>query len=101
VFAGGNLVWVCGVTPGATFAGLGVGVPGRAVGLIDALGGTGSLPCWIREARCATAGGTAAPAGEARPDTAGAGLPGERPAAAAAGGWLMTLLMIVVLWMFV
>jgi hypothetical protein len=27
--------------------------------LIEALGGTGSLPCWIKVALCATAGGNA------------------------------------------
>jgi hypothetical protein len=66
--------------------------------LIDALGGTGTLPCWISDARIATAGGTAGPAGVARPETAGARLPGERPAT---GGRLMTVLMTVVLWMLV
>jgi hypothetical protein len=45
------------------------GAPGRAPGLIEALGGTGNFPCWISEARCATAGGSpgAAPVGTAPP----------------------------------
>jgi hypothetical protein len=36
-------------------------VPNLAAGLIEALGGTASLPCWISEALCATAGGSAGP----------------------------------------
>jgi len=36
-------------------------VPGLAAGLIEALGGTGNLPCWISEAFCATEGGSAGP----------------------------------------
>ncbi len=64
--------WPCGNALGATFAGNGVfgaafcpagmpGAPGLAAGLIEALGGTGSFPCWISVARCATAGGSAGP----------------------------------------
>ena len=77
---------------GARLAGVAPGVPGRAAGLIAALCGTGSLPCWISEARCATAGGSAGVAAPARPAAA----PGP-PAGAA--GWLITVLMTVVLWM--
>jgi hypothetical protein len=83
-------------------AGVPGGVAGLAVGWIVALGGIGALPCWISAARCATACGTAAPAGLARPATAGARLPGPAPAptpAAGAGGRLITVLMTVVLWM--
>jgi hypothetical protein len=36
------------------------GVPGFTAGLIEALGGTGSFPCWISVALCATEGGRAA-----------------------------------------
>jgi hypothetical protein len=83
--------------------GLGVrlaGVPGLAVTLIDALGGGGILPSWIRFARCATAGGNDGPtiaAAPARRPNACAGAPGASSAAGA--GLLMTVLMIVVLWM--
>jgi hypothetical protein len=98
---------VCGAAgdaaPGVTFVGVAAGVPNRAVGWIAALGGIGALPCWIRAARWTTACGTAGPAGLARPATAGARLPGPGPAgpapAGAAGGWLITVLMTVVLWM--
>jgi hypothetical protein len=78
------------------------GVVTLTAGLIDALGGTGNFPCWIREALCATEGG--------RPgDAADGGVPPApgRPLAAPAAGppgpgcgrWLITLLMTVVLWM--
>jgi hypothetical protein len=60
--------------------------------LIDALGGVGSLPCWISEALCATAGGSVAVA----PLAAGSALAAPGPVGA---GWLMTVLMTVVLWM--
>lgn len=82
---------------GATLAGAGVGVPALGVvGTIEALGGTGNLPCWIRLARWATAGGSAGVVATAPRGNAGkAGAPG----AGGAGGLLMTLLMTVVLWM--
>ena len=69
VFALGS-GWTCGATAGA-LAGSAFGAappwpagspaaPGlMAAGLIDALGGTGALPCWISVARCATDGGSA------------------------------------------
>lgn len=78
-------------------------MPGLTVGWIVALGGIGALPCWISAARCTTACGTAAPAGVARPATAGPRLPGPGAGPAAgggAGGRLITVLMTVVLWMF-
>lgn len=84
-------------------AGAGAAIAGLTVGWIVALGGIGALPCWIRAARCATACGTAGPAGVARPATAGARLPGPSAGPAAgggAGGRLITVLMTVVLWMF-
>jgi hypothetical protein len=59
-----------GVAPGA------VGTPkaaGLIVGLIDALGGAGSFPCWMSEARCATEGGKEAAAA----DSAGPPVPGS------------------------
>jgi hypothetical protein len=92
-----------GAAVGATLAGVAGASLGLAVGCIVALGGIGALPCWIRAARCATACGTAGPAGLARPATAGARLPGPGPGPAPAGnacGRLMTVLMTVVLWMF-
>jgi hypothetical protein len=75
-----------GSASGVTFAGKGLpgvapGVPGLIAGLIEALGGTGSFPCWIREARCATEGG--------RDGVAAAGVPpapGKPLAAPAAVG---------------
>ena len=79
-----------GVTLAGTAPG---GVPGLAVGLIEALGGTGSLPCWIREARCATAGGSDGPGVPARAAAAAVGELGV------AVGWLITVLITVVLWM--
>jgi hypothetical protein len=89
--------------------------------LIAALGGTGSFPCWISEALCATAGGSAgpAPAGVTPPCPGAPFAPGDPcgppalgcplgplgcplgpPGEAGPGwdGWLMTLLMTVVLW---
>src|SRR6266566_4392031 len=63
----------CGNAFGVTLAGTAPGVPGLAVGLIDALGGTGNLPCWIREARCATAGGRDGPGAPARDAAAAVG----------------------------
>ena len=105
VLACGSLV--CGATGGAAVGATAVGVAGGvailAVGWIVALGGIGALPCWIRAARCATACGTAGPAGLARPATAGARLPGADPGpapGAGAGGRLITVLITVVLWMF-
>jgi len=93
-----------GTLAGATLAGVAAGVPGRATGWIVALGGIGALPCWISAARCATACGTAGPAGLARPATAGARLPGPgagpAPGGGGIGGRLITVLMTVVLWMF-
>jgi hypothetical protein len=77
--------------------------------LIEALGGIGSFPCWISEAFCATAAGSAGPAPPgATPPCPGAALvpsapagtppaPGD-PGATSAGGRLMTVLMMVVLW---
>src|SRR5437879_6514078 len=67
--------WPFGSAFGATLAGCGAfagaiwptgapGVPAFAAGFIDALGGIGSLPCWISEAFCATAGGSAAVAAD-------------------------------------
>jgi hypothetical protein len=68
------------------------------VTLIDALGGGGNLPCWIKDARCATAAGNDGPtiaAAPARWPSACAGAPGA--SAAAGAGLLMTVLMTVVL----
>ena len=47
---------------GAAFCPFGAPGAGLAAGLIEALGGGGSFPCWISEAFCATAGGSAGPA---------------------------------------
>lgn len=81
---------------GLTLAGIAPGVPGLAVGLIEALGGTGNLPCWISAARCVTAAGKAGPAPRSCPAAAAAaGLPGG----AGSDGRLITVLMTVVLWM--
>jgi hypothetical protein len=87
----------CGKAVGLTLAGIAPGVPGLAVGLIEALGGTGNLPCWISEARCVTAAGNAGPAARSCPAAAAAaaGLPGGIGGA----GRLITVLMITVLWM--
>lgn len=101
LFAGADAV-------GAAFCPFGPpGAAGLAVGLIEALGGGGSFPCWINEALCATAGGSAGPApGGAGVLAAftpgdGAAAPGAPAAAGSAGagcgGWLITLLMTVVL----
>jgi hypothetical protein len=89
-----------------------------AAGLIEALGGTGSFPCWISEAFCATAGGSDGPApagvtppcpgaplaagdndGAASPLALGRPLPAPGATGTGGGGRLMTLLMTVVLWM--
>jgi hypothetical protein len=90
------------------------GAPGKPVltaGLIEALGGTGALPCWISVALCATAGGSTgvAPPCPGAPATAGDGTapfglapplaPGTGPRTPGGGGLLMTLLMTVLLWM--
>jgi hypothetical protein len=85
-------------------------VPGLAAGLIEALGGTGSFPCWISEAFCATAGGSDGPApatppcpgdtgGTTPPLALGRTLPAPGATGTGGGGRLMTLLMTVVLWM--
>ena len=112
--------WTCGATAGAV-AGSAVGVappcpagapgaPGRlTAGLIDALGGTGALPCWISVALCATEGGSAGVAapgaateiGPLAPNRALAesgtgGLPGG---GGGGGGRLITVLITRVLWM--
>lgn len=84
------------------------------IGLIEALGGGGSFPCWISEALCATAGGSAGPAaigiappcpgaplapgGKAAPLPFGRMLPAPGPIGPGCGGRLMTVLMTVVLW---
>jgi hypothetical protein len=83
-----------GVAPGTV---TGANAAGLIVGLIEALGGTGSFPCWISEARCATEGGKEAAAA----DSAGPPVPGSPFVALGPvwGGWLITLLMTVVLWM--
>jgi hypothetical protein len=60
--------------------------------LIDALGGGANLPCWISEARCATAFGKAGPSVPPRP-------PAAAMAAGDGLGLLMTVLITVVLWM--
>jgi len=69
-------------------AGVVAALPAFAFTLIEALGGVGSLPCWISVARCETAAGSAGPTA-----------PCWAPAAAAGAGLLMTVLMTVVLWM--
>jgi hypothetical protein len=60
--------------------------------LIEALGGGGSLPCWINDARCSTWDGKLGPSEPLR----------GPPAAATAAGdgerLLITVLMTVVLW---
>lgn len=84
-----------GALPGGRFAGV---TPG-ALGLIDALGGGGNLPCWISVARCSTRDGKFGPR-VAGPDAPA--LRGPAAAAIAAGvgaGLLITVLMTVVLWM--
>ena len=101
--------WPCGASAGAlagcTFgAAVPVGPAGLMAGLIEALGGTGALPCWISVALCATDGGRAGPAAPGAatetPPLAPAGIaapcPGAKPGC---GGRLITLLMTVVLWM--
>ena len=91
----------CGVVVGAMLAGTaGAVVAGLAAGLFAMLGGTGNLPCWISDARCLTEGGrTAVAVGVAGGDAAGAAVPGVGAAGGAGGGWLITVLMTVVLWM--
>lgn len=79
-------------------AGVAPGVPSAALGLIEALGGVGNLPCWISEARCWTC------VGKLGPSVVGPGVPVRGPAAAAiaagaGAGLLITVLMTVVLWM--
>jgi len=105
--------WPCGASAGAlagcTFgAAVPVGPAGLMAGLIEALGGTGALPCWISVARCATEGGNAGPAAPGAatgsPPLAPGGMaapsgprwPGAKPGC---GERLITLLMTVVLWM--
>ena len=83
-----GMVDPCSAVLGARLAGVAPAPPGFAVALIEALGGVGSLPCWISDARCATAGGSDGPTA-----------PCWRPAAATGAGLLMTVLMTVVLWM--
>jgi hypothetical protein len=78
---------------GLTLAGIAPGALRLAAGLTDALGGTGNLPCWISDARCETAGGRPGPGEPARAAAAAVGEPGV------AAGWLITVLMIAVLWM--
>ena len=57
-FCLGSVCWGAAVAVGEVrLAGTAPGVPGLAAGLIEALGGGGSLPCCISEARWATAGG--------------------------------------------
>lgn len=84
--------WPCGSAFGAILAGGGAfagaicptgapALPAFAAGFIDALGGIGSLPCWISEAFCATAGGSAAVA----PAGPGAGMAGDGAAPLAEG----------------
>jgi hypothetical protein len=68
------------------------GVTRGALGLIDALGGAGNLPCWISEARCSTWDGNAGPSVPPRP-------PAAAIAAGAGAGLLITVLITVVLWM--
>ena len=77
------------IPPGATGAAAAPGAPdapgapgapstaGFTTGFIEALGGTGSLPCWIRVAFCATAGGKVgvAPTGAGAAVTGGGGAP--------------------------
>ena len=77
-------------------------------GLIAALGGIGSFPCWISEAFCAAAAGSVGPvpAGATAPCPGAAfvpSAPGRPPAPAApgvtsGGGRLITVLITVVLW---
>ena len=105
--------WVEGSAPGALAGSVAFGLPAcpapgkpaLAAGLIEALGGTGALPCWISVARCATAGGSVGVAppcpGATGRAGASAGLgakPGHR-GAAGCGGRLITLLMTALLWM--
>jgi hypothetical protein len=59
--------------------------------LIDALGGGGSLPCWISVARCSTRFGRLGPSTPLR------GPPAAVTAAGDGVGLLMTVLMTVVL----
>ena len=73
---------------------------------MEALGGTGSFPCWISVAFCATEGGSAGLAAlgatTAMPPLAppgAAGDPGATGAGCGGGGRLMTVLITVVLWM--
>ena len=63
--------------PGALGAPAAPTTPGFTAGLIEALGGTGNLPCWIRVAFCATAGGRVgvAPPGAGAAATGGGGAP--------------------------
>lgn len=106
----------CGAAAGA-LAGSAVGVappcpagapgaPGRpTAGPIDALGGTGALPCWISVALCATEGGSAGVAAPGAATGIGPLAPGgtlAEPGTGAppgGGGRLMTVLITRVLWM--
>jgi len=72
--------------------------------LIEALAGTGSFPCWISVAFCATEGGSAGLAALG----AATGMPSLAPPWAAGdpgatgaggGGRLMTVSIILLLWM--
>lgn len=77
---------------------MGGGAPGRPAGMAPGpVGGGGTLPCWIRFARCTTAGGNAG-ATAAAGGVAAAGPAVTGPAGGA--GRLITVLMTVVLWMF-
>jgi len=84
--------------PGALDAPGAPGGPRLTTGLIAALGGTGSLPCWISVALCATDGGNPGVAafGEATMGTPPLrpGPPGVPGANAGGGGRLITVSII-------
>jgi len=94
--------WPGGGALGDTFVGTGVGgpafgpdgapgVPGLAGGFIKALCGIGSFPCWISEAFCWAAAGSAGPtaAGVTPPCCPAAALPAGDTGGAAALGWAL------------
>ena len=106
---GGSLNRPCpgGGMVGGTVAGTtGAVVPGFAAGTFARLGGGGSLPCWISITRCWTFLGSCGVAVVVWGGGVGVGVPGPGvpsagapEAGAAGGGWLMTFLMTVGLWM--
>jgi hypothetical protein len=89
--------------PGAPGVPSAPGAPGFTAVLIEALGGAGSLPCWISVAFCATEGGSAGLAALGATTGMPALVPtwpaGDPGATGASGGRLMTVSITLLLWM--